>query len=105
MVIDPHDRSIRSAQLTARYRWNEELEKAEARGAKIYGEVIGHGATGDAGHITQPAEDGVGAAENCGDTMLAAAGFTGCCIDGGTFGLVWRGCCCCEAVGACCCCF
>lgn len=40
----------------------EELEKARARRAKIYGEVIGHGATGDAGHITQPADDGVGAA-------------------------------------------
>ncbi|MDO5690599.1 MAG: beta-ketoacyl-ACP synthase II [Tissierellia bacterium] len=40
----------------------EELEHAKARGAKIYGEIVGYAFTSDANHITAPNEDGKWAA-------------------------------------------
>jgi 3-oxoacyl-[acyl-carrier-protein] synthase II len=50
----------------------EELESARARGAHIYGEVVGTASTADAHHITAPAPDGSGAVR-CMELALAEA--------------------------------
>ncbi|MFC5504740.1 MULTISPECIES: beta-ketoacyl-ACP synthase II [Hyphomicrobiales] len=58
----------------------EELEHALERGARIYAEVIGYGMSGDAYHITSPAEDGDGA-YRCMSAALERAGIAASDLD------------------------
>jgi 3-oxoacyl-[acyl-carrier-protein] synthase II len=58
----------------------EEYEAAKARGATIYGEVAGYGLSGDAFHITSPAEDGDGGFRSM-SAAIKSAGLTPADID------------------------
>ncbi len=50
----------------------EEYERAKARGATIYGELVGYGMSDDAYHMTAPSEDGAGAALAMGNAIRDA---------------------------------
>lgn len=58
----------------------EEYERAKARGAKIYAEVVGYGLSGDAHHVTAPHPDGVGAYRSM-EMALKRSGLTTADID------------------------